>query len=111
MSAEKKSLEELKKKAVRALISLTLDTEMADEIGKEISQFDFVEDVLLLTGDVDMMVKAHFDDYDHMKKFLTIELTDIEGVEDPTSMMIVSSYKERNKFLKAENPESEKEKE
>lgn len=109
MCAEKKSFEEIRKKAVRAVISLRIDTEMADKIGKELSQFDFVEDVLLLTGDFDMMLKAHFDDYDHMKRFLTIELTNVEGVEDPTSMMIVSSYKERNKFLKAKELESEKE--
>jgi len=106
MSAEKKSFEEIRKKAVRSLISLRIDTEKADQIGKELSQFDFVEDVLLLTGNIDMVLKAHFDDYDHMKRFLTIDLTEIEGVEDPTSMMIVSSYKERNKFLKAEDPET-----
>jgi len=107
MSAEKKSFEEIRKKAVRSLISLRIDTEKADQIGNQLSQFDFVEDVLLLTGNVDMIVKAHFDDYDHMKRFLTVELSDIEGVEDPTSMMIVSSYKERNQFLKAEEPEAD----
>jgi len=104
MSAENKSFEEIRKEGVRSLISLRIDTQKADQIGMEISQFDFVEDVLLLTGDIDMVLKAHFDDYDHMKRFLTIDLTEIEGVEDPTSMMIVSSYKERNKFLKAEDP-------
>jgi len=107
MSAEKKSFEEIRKKAVRSLISIKIDTEKADQIGKELSQFDFVEDVLLLTGDIDMMLKAHFDDYDHMKRFLTLQLTDIEGVKDPTSMMIVSSYKERNQFLKAKEPETD----
>ncbi|MFW5946550.1 MAG: Lrp/AsnC family transcriptional regulator [Candidatus Natronoplasma sp.] len=107
MSAEKKSFEEIRKKAVRSLISLRIDTEKADQVGKKLSQFDFVEDVLLLTGNVDMMVKAHFDDYDHMKRFLTFELSDIEGVEDPTSMMIVSSYKERDQFLKAGEPETD----
>ncbi|MBS3790204.1 MAG: Lrp/AsnC ligand binding domain-containing protein [Candidatus Thermoplasmatota archaeon] len=107
MSAEKKSFEEIRKKAVRSLISLRIDTEKADQIGKELSQYDFVEDVLLLTGNIDMMLKAHFDDYDHMKRFLTVQLTDIDGVGDPTSMMIVSSYKERNKFLKADELEAE----
>ncbi len=107
MSAEKKSFEEIRKKAVRALISLRIDTEKADQIGKELSQFDFVEDVLLLTGNIDMMVKAHFDDYDQMKRFLTLELPEIQGVEDPTSMMIVSSYKERNQFIKAKEPETD----
>ncbi len=106
MSAETKSFEEIRKKAVRSLISLTIETEKSDQIGNKLSQYDFVEDVLLLTGNVDMMLKAHFDDYDHMKRFLTIELSDIEGVEDPTSMMIVSSYKERNRFLKADEPEN-----
>jgi len=106
MSAETKSFEEIRKKAVRSLISLTIETEKSDQIGNKLSQYDFVEDVLLLTGNVDMMLKAHFDDYDHMKRFLTIELSDIEGVEDPTSMMIVSSYKERNRFLKADKLEN-----
>jgi len=107
MSAEKKSFEKIREKGVRSLISLKIDTEKADQIGKELSKFDFVEDVLLLTGNIDMMVKAHFDDYDHMKRFLTIDLTEIEGVEDPTSMMIVSSYKERNQFFKAKKPKTD----
>jgi len=96
-----------KKKGIKSFISLRADPERSDEIGSSLAQFHFVEDVLLLTGDFDFMIKANFDSYDQMKRFLTLELGEIEGVEDPTSMMVVSAYKEKNEFLKAKEPEEE----
>lgn len=107
MANESKPLNEKKEKGIRSFISLKADPERSKEIGNSLSKFPFVEDVLLLTGDFDFMVKAWFEDYEHLKRFLTIELGKIEGVKDPTSMMVVSAYKERNQFLKANEPNDE----
>lgn len=107
MERKGKTSKKKKRKGIKSFISLRADPERSDEIGRSLSQFSFVEDVLLLTGDFDFMIKANFDSYDQMKRFLTIELGDIEGVEDPTSRMVVSAYKENNEFLKAKEPEKE----
>lgn len=84
-------------RGVSSLISLEIDTKKVDEVAKALAEFDHIEDVLLVTGDVDLIVKARFKDYDHMKSFLTSEASHLEGVEDVSSMMIVTTYKERGK--------------
>lgn len=103
----KKKNSSKKQKGVKALISIKADTDLADEIGKTLSEYKFIEDVLFLTGNFDFIVKASFESYDHMKRFLTLELPDIEGVENSNSMMVVSAYKERHEFVKAKKPEEE----
>ena len=92
-------------RGVSSLITIDIDTKKSDEIANELSKFKNIEDVLLVTGDIDFIVKARFRDYDHMKEFLTEEVSKLEGVEDVTSLMIVTAYKERGKFIEAEEIE------
>jgi len=89
-------------RGVSSLITLDIDTKKSDKIAAEISKLKNVEDVLLVTGDVDFVIKARFQNYDHMKEFLTEEVSNLEGVENVTSLMIVTAYKERGKFIEAE---------
>ncbi|MFP4000396.1 MAG: Lrp/AsnC family transcriptional regulator [Thermoplasmata archaeon] len=92
-------------RGVSSLITLDIDTKKSDRIANEISKFKNVEDVLLVTGDVDFIIKARFRDYDHMKEFLTEEISNLDGVDDVTSLMIVTAYKERGRFIEAEELE------
>jgi len=92
-------------RGVSSLISLEIDTKEVDGVANALADFDNVEDVLLVTGDVDLIVKARFKDYDHMKTFLTEEASHLEGVEDVSSMMIVTTYKERGKLIEVEAKE------
>ncbi|MFW5945879.1 MAG: Lrp/AsnC family transcriptional regulator [Candidatus Natronoplasma sp.] len=90
-------------RGVSSLITLDIDTKRSDKIAAEISRLKNVEDVLLVTGDVDFIIKARFQNYDHMKEFLTKEVSNLEGVENVTSLMIVTAYKERGEFIEAED--------
>ncbi len=92
-------------RGVSSLITLDIDTKKSDNIANEISKFKNVEDVLLVTGDLDFIIKARFQDYDHMKEFLTDKVSKLDGVENVTSLMIVTAYKERGKFIEAEEVE------
>lgn len=92
-------------RGVSSLISINIDTKKSDDIANKISNFQNVEDVLLVTGDVDFVIKARFQNYDHMKEFLTTEISQLEGVEDVTSMMIVTTYKERGNLIEVEKEE------
>ncbi len=89
-------------RGVSSIISFEIDTQDTDKIANEISSYKHVEDVLLVTGDVDLIVKARFKDFDHKKEFLTQDISDIEGIENHRSMMIVTTYKERGKLIEAE---------
>ncbi len=88
-----------KGEGVSSLISMDVEVEKSDQIAEKLSSFDNVEDVFLLTGEVDLIVKARFEDYNHMKTFLTEEIDQIDGIRDENSMMIVSAYKEKNDII------------
>ncbi len=94
-------------RGVSSLISISIDTKKSDEIASSLADFKNVEDVLLVTGDVDLVVKARFQNYDHMKTFLTEKIANLKGVEDVTSMMIVTTYKERGEMIETEKDEEE----
>ncbi|MFP3871611.1 MAG: Lrp/AsnC family transcriptional regulator [Candidatus Aenigmatarchaeota archaeon] len=96
-------------RGVSSLISLEIDPQKSDKVAKKLAGYHNVEDVLLVTGDVDMIVKARFKNYDDMKIFLTEEASPLEGVEDVSSMMIITTYKERGKLIEAEGKEMEEE--
>ncbi len=105
--SDETSLEEAREKPVRSLIFLHIKVEASDKIARKMSKIINVEDVFLVTGNYDVVIKAHFDNYDELKDFLTVKINQIDGVKDSKSMMLVSSYKERNKFIKANKAEKE----
>ncbi len=94
-------------RGVSSMISLKVDTMEADTIAEKLSSFDNIEDVFLVTGDVDIIVKARFKDYDHMKKFLLKKVSKLKGVENVQSQMIITTYKERNHIIEMESVPTE----
>ncbi|MFP4051830.1 MAG: Lrp/AsnC family transcriptional regulator [Thermoplasmata archaeon] len=94
-------------RGVSSIISFKVDTKKSDKIANKLAEYNNIEDISLVTGDVDLVVKARFKNYDHMKTFLTDEASHLEGVDDLTSMMIVTTYKENGKIIEASLDEEE----
>lgn len=90
-------------RGVSSIISLKVKTKLADKISEKLVEYDNLEDIFLVTGDVDLIIKARFKNYDHMKSFLVHEISNLEGIEDVKSLMIVTTYKERGEVIEAEN--------
>ncbi len=80
--------------AVSAIITMKVDTKEADKIASEISKFEFIEDLFLVTGDTDIIAKARFRDYGALKEFLLESLASISGIKDTKTLMVVTTYKE-----------------
>jgi|GEM_PF-775274 DNA-binding Lrp family transcriptional regulator len=97
MSADKESVmsEYFGGHIVTALIGFHVDTRKIDEIARRVSGYPFVEDVFIVTGDYDVLIKAKFPGYSDFKKFVLEELSGLEGVKDSNTMMVVTTYKER----------------
>jgi DNA-binding Lrp family transcriptional regulator len=85
------------KRDVEALIMLKVDTQRADDIAHKLSSFDQVRHAYLVTGEDDIIVKAHFGSYRELKDFIVKSLGPLEGVEDTKTMMVVTTYKENGK--------------
>ncbi len=80
--------------AVKALITLKVDTKYADAIAARVATFEAAEDVFLVTGDIDIILKSKFDTYNDLKKFLVNKLGPIHGVKETKTLMVVTVFKE-----------------
>jgi Lrp/AsnC family leucine-responsive transcriptional regulator len=95
--------------AVSAIITLKVDTKEADTIAEKVSEYQVVEDVFLVTGDTDIIAKVKFQTYDQLKKFLIAKISNIQGIKDIKTLMVVTTFKERGekRFEPIENGENE----
>ncbi|MHB8585799.1 MAG: Lrp/AsnC family transcriptional regulator [Thermoplasmatota archaeon] len=85
------------KRDVEALIMLKVDTQRADDIALKLSSFKEVRHAYLVTGEDDIIIKAHFGTYRELKDFIIKALAPLDGVEDTKTMMVVTTYKENGK--------------
>lgn len=90
---------------VTAIINLRVNTKDADVIAEKVSKYSLVEDVFLVTGDTDIMIKTKFHNYNQLKRFLVDEISNIDGVKDTKTLMVVTTFKERGE-IKVESQES-----
>jgi DNA-binding Lrp family transcriptional regulator len=79
---------------VSAVITIKVDTKEADQVATQISNFDIIEDVFLVTGDTDIVAKAKFGNYKGLKDFVVETLAPIRGIKETKTLMVVTTYKE-----------------
>lgn len=79
---------------VRSMIGVKIETKMVDEIAEKIAEFPEVVDLFLVTGDVDILIKAVFKDYPSFRNFMTKTLPEIKGITETQTFMVVTVYKE-----------------
>jgi DNA-binding Lrp family transcriptional regulator len=80
---------------VTALITLKVDTQNVESLASRISKHEDVEDVFLVTGDIDIIVKGHFKNYEACNDFVLKSIRSLDGVKDSKTLMVVTTYKER----------------
>lgn len=83
---------------VTAIVQLKVDTKEADTIAMTVAKHEAIFDVFMVTGDADIVVKAKFTNYSHVKKFLVDTLGSIKGVKELKTMMVVTAFKENGKM-------------
>lgn len=80
---------------ITALISVKVDTKNVENIALKLLGYSNIEDIFMVTGDSDLVLKIKFLTYDDLKKFIVNTLGNMEGIQDTSTMMVVTSYKER----------------
>ena len=85
---------------VTSIILIKVDTKEVDKIADKISHFDGAEDVFLVTGDTDIIVKVRLKNYADLKKFTVDSLGSINGIKETKTLMVVTTYKEGKVHLK-----------
>lgn len=84
---------------VTSLITMRVDTKLAEEIALNVSEFDCIVDVFMVTGDIDIIAKSKFQTYKEMKEFIVNDLGKINGIKNTSTMMVVSTFKEHGQKL------------
>ena len=80
---------------VMVIMTIKVDTKEADAIANEIADNLAIEDVFLVTGDTDIVAKAKFNNYKELKDFVVRFLSNLKGVKDTKTLMVVTAYKEK----------------
>ncbi|MCK5398317.1 MAG: Lrp/AsnC ligand binding domain-containing protein [Thermoplasmata archaeon] len=83
---------------VVALIMLKIDTKEAENIAKSVSRFEVVQELFMVTGDVDIILKARFDNYKALKTFV-LDSLQITGIKETKTLMVVTPFKENGTLL------------
>ena len=82
---------------VTAIVTLKVDTKEVDNIAMKVSEAPSVDDVFLVTGDTDIILKTTFGRYSDLKTFVVERLGSIPGVKETATWMVVTTYKEAGK--------------
>lgn len=84
---------------VRALVALQIEGNQGDEIAVTMSKMENVKDVLLVTGDWDIILKVSFNRTEELMDFILRRVSKLKGVLDTNTMMILTSYKEQGRIV------------
>ena len=82
---------------VTAIVTLKVDTKEVDNIAMKVSDEANVDDVFLVTGDTDIILKTTFSKYSDLKHFVVNRVGSIPGVKETSTWMVVTTYKESGK--------------
>ncbi len=83
---------------VVAMMMLKIDTKEAENIAKMIAKFDVVKELFMVTGDVDIILKAKFENYKALKTFI-LDLNTNQGIKETKTMTVVTPFKEDGTLL------------
>ena len=77
-----------------AMIGIKADGQRLREIAEEVSSFDEVIYLILVTGSYDLIAEVVCSDKNHLLDFLTNKLYKVEGIRDSKTFMFLEIIKE-----------------
>jgi DNA-binding Lrp family transcriptional regulator len=87
------------KKIVTAIVGLRVDISQVESIATLVLHENNVEDVFVVTGEFDILVKVRFPTYGEFQKYLLSKLSKIPGVKDSKTMMVIGIKKENRRIF------------
>jgi Lrp/AsnC family transcriptional regulator for asnA, asnC and gidA len=76
-----------------AFIGLDVDRARIEEIAEKLCLYPMIEDVVILTGPYDILVRGAFESTSHLYEFVLHELASLEGIRDTQSFLIMRNFK------------------
>ncbi len=94
MDEHEQTIEKYYGSDVLVMMSLKIDTSKTEEIASKMAQIGSIEEIYLVTGDIDILAKARFKDYSEMRDLIISQIGPIPGVKETKTMVVVSAFKE-----------------
>ncbi len=76
------------------IIGLAVAPGMVETVAQEVSELDAVYYVATTTGNLDIMIRAYFPDNSCLSRFITKQLSRIEGITEINTALVLDVYKE-----------------
>jgi Lrp/AsnC family transcriptional regulator for asnA, asnC and gidA len=76
-----------------ALIGVSVQPPLIDRAAEDISNYDEVSYLIMVSGEFDLFVEVRCKDRNHLVEFLNHKLSMVEGVTRTQSFMILHTYK------------------
>ncbi len=86
-------------KIVTALVGIKTDVNKVDQVAKNLSGHRGVEDVFIVTGDFDVVIKVRFPEFWNLQEFLVEEMSKLPGVKESKTMMVLSTVKDTGTIM------------
>jgi len=79
--------------AVAAMIAISVQGANAEEAAKQIAALPEVSDVLMVSGEFDLMVQVYCRDPEHLSTFINKALRPISGVSRTQTFVVLKTFK------------------
>lgn len=76
-----------------AFIGLDVERSQLEAVADKLCSYPMVEDVVILTGPYDILIRAAFESSSHLYDFVLNELSKLEGIRDTHSFLIMRNLK------------------
>ena len=84
-------------RAIAAYVQIIVDYKLLKEkkmsqhdLAKKLKQHEFVEEVAMITGGTDIIIKVRVESVDELDNFVTRYLRNIEGIEKTQTMVVLN---------------------
>ncbi len=86
-------------KIVAAVVGIVVDVNRVEAVAKSLSVHKNVEDVFIVTGEFDIIIKVRFPEFWILQEFLMEELSKIPGIRGSKTMMVLTAVKDMGQIL------------
>jgi len=76
-----------------AYIGLDVDRTTIETVAEKLCSYPMVEDVVILTGPYDILIRVAFESTADLYEFVMHELSNLEGIKDSHSFVVLKSLK------------------
>ncbi len=79
---------------VTSIVGIVADVNKVEAVSKSLAGNNNIEDIYVVTGEFDIIIKVRFPDLWTLQEFLVDELSKIPGVKNSKTMMVLSAVKD-----------------